>query len=69
MKNIIYSGIYEIKFNECDKKYIGSSINIKRRFDNHICDLRKNRHRCIHLQRAFNKYEEHNLQFKIIQNG
>lgn len=51
-------GIYEISIN--GMKYIGkdSDINISRRYKQHMCSLKANKHYNKHLQRAFNKYGE-----------
>lgn len=50
------SGIYEIIINK--KSYIGSSINLKSRLEEHQFDLKRNRHTNKKLQRAYNKYNE-----------
>ena len=63
------SGIYkiesQIKPNRC---YIGSSVNIKKRWNHHYNDLRNNKHYSQKLQRHYNKYGEHDLLFSIIEN-
>lgn len=60
-------GIYKIqsqrKPNRC---YIGSSVNIGRRWADHLKDLRHNKHHSQKLQRHYNKYGEGDLQFSII---
>lgn len=69
-KNItqIKSGIYKI-INKIDGKYyIGSSINLLKRFYKHKLELRKNTHHNKKLQNAWNKYGEHNFEFLIIKN-
>lgn len=60
-------GIYKITCISNSKIYIGSSIDIKRRIQNHKAALRNNRHDNIHLQRAWNKYGENNFTFEIIE--
>ena len=47
--------------------YVGSSVNYKRRWNRHKCDLRANRHACKHLQNSFNKYGESNFDFGVIE--
>lgn len=60
-------GIYSI-FNKLNSKtYIGSSCDIKRRWRHHRQNLNRGVHHCIHLQRAWNKYGEHNFIFVVEQ--
>jgi group I intron endonuclease len=59
-------GIYTITHDKSGKLYVGSSVNIKRRFNRHRNELRKNIHRCAHLQRAWNKYGEEAFVFRIV---
>jgi group I intron endonuclease len=54
----IISGIYKIVNTKNDKFYIGSAVDIKKRWDRHKNALKKNKHENIHLQRAYNKYGE-----------
>ena len=51
------SAIYFITFKGTKKKYVGSSIDIHRRFRHHLQDLVACRHYNTHLQAAFNKYK------------
>jgi group I intron endonuclease len=60
-----YIGIYNIKNKKSGKFYLGSSINIERRFGRHMNDLRKNKHDNVYLQRAWNKYGEKSFEFLI----
>lgn len=62
------SGIYKIAniFNgEC---YIGSAVDIDKRWRRHKNDLQKNKHHSILLQRAWNKYGEELFEFEILEN-
>lgn len=61
------SGIYCITNKLTGDKYIGSSINIKRRFIRHKTELRHNKHGNIILQRAYNKYSEAAFYFGIVE--
>lgn len=54
-KKITYAGCYEIRNNKTNEVYIGESINLFRRFTEHIEELYENRHHCNKLQEAFNK--------------
>ncbi len=60
-------GIYKI-FNTITKKlYIGSSENIKQRWQKHKALLRYNKHDNYYLQNAWNKYGEDSFEFSIIE--
>ena len=59
--------IYKIENTINKKFYIGSSVNYKRRWEQHIYELNKNKHDNIHLQRAWNKYGKDNFEFSIIE--
>lgn len=62
------SGIYKI-INLLDGNlYIGSSININKRFKYHLYLLQKNKHHSKHLQNAWNKYGKNNFRFEFIEN-
>lgn len=61
------SGIYKIVNNINSKCYIGSSIDTKRRLEDHFKLLRKNKHHNPHLQASYNKYGEENFTCSIIE--
>lgn len=62
------TGIYIIKNLLNNHIYIGSAQrSFKIRFTQHYSDLKLNKHRNIHLQRAFNKYGETNFVFIILE--
>lgn len=61
------SGIYQIKNIINSKVYIGSSNNIKIRWQKHKALLRHGKHQNSHLQAAWNKYGEDNFIFSIIE--
>lgn len=59
-------GIYMIQ-NMCNNKvYIGQSIDIERRWNDHKYKLNNNKHENLHLQDSFNKYGESNFVFSIL---
>ena len=60
-------GVYKIINLKTKDLYIGSSIQIEKRFLRHKKDLRNNKHHSIILQRAWNKYKEENFKFEIIE--
>lgn len=60
-------GIYCIKNKINGKIYIGSSKNLIKRWKTHQTQLKKNKHHCIYLQRAWNKYGSDAFEFQIIE--
>ena len=60
------SGIYAIT-GPNDKVYIGSSINVHKRWTIHKNQLRNNKHHSAHLQRAWNKYGEDAFEFSMLE--
>lgn len=61
------SGIYKITCTVNGKIYIGSSVNIYRRWRDHKNELRRGVHSNSHLQRAWNKYEESTFIFEVLE--
>lgn len=60
------SGIYKIVNLITNKFYIGSSVDMIKRWHVHLTLLRHNKHKNPHLQHAFNKYGEISMQFQIV---
>ena len=60
-------GIYKIENSVNNKIYIGSSIDINKRFYKHLWMLRKGIHDNIHLQNSFNQYGENSFNFSILE--
>ena len=61
------SGIYTIT-NILDAKiYVGYATNFRKRKAAHLSDLRKNKHKNTHLQRAFNRDEESNFKIELLE--
>ena len=60
-------GTYEIKNKLDGMAYGGSSGNIKQRWKKHRWMLRNNKHHCIRLQRAWNKYGKKSFKFRILE--
>jgi group I intron endonuclease len=60
-------GIYCIKNTINGKIYVGSSVNIKKKFRNHLLSLRKNQHPNFKLQSSFNKHKEESFIFYVLE--
>lgn len=61
------SGIYFIRNIINNKIYVGSAVNLKRRFHEHWSRLKYNKHSSSYLQRAWNKYGKEAFRFEIIE--
>jgi len=59
-------GIYAIRNLVNEKQYIGSSVNIEKRWKDHIRQLRHHKHDNRHLQRAWDKYSEAAFQIEVL---
>ena len=60
------AGIYAVKCLKNQKIYVGQSINIPLRLQNHLTLLYSNKHSCIPLQKDYNEYGITNFSFKIM---
>lgn len=67
MNKKLKSGIYVIENIINGHKYIGSAINIKERWNEHIKQLKKNTHHSQHLQNAWNLYGEQAFNFLVLE--
>jgi len=61
------SGIYTITNLLDSKIYVGYATNFRKRKGDHISNLRKNKHKNIHLQRAFNRDGESNFKIELLE--
>lgn len=61
------SGIYSIKNEINGKIYVGSTVNIKKRWDTHRYRLRHGKHLNRHLQAAWDAYGENSFEFSILE--
>ena len=60
--------IYKIENKINNFVYIGSTIQqINKRWNEHRLCLNKNKHHCLYLQNAWNKYGEENFLFEVIE--
>jgi group I intron endonuclease len=61
------SGIYGFRNIENGKWYIGQSINIIQRKQNHLSKLRSNTHKNTYFQHDYNEYKEDSFEFVILE--
>lgn len=61
------AGVYCIKNLLNNKKYIGSSMNLRKRLKAHLYALDANRHHSLKLQRAWNKYGYKHFSVEILE--
>ncbi len=64
-KNI--HGVYKIECNVTQKRYVGSSGDIYKRWYQHRLALKQGVHHSIHLQRAWNRHGEGKFTFAILE--
>jgi group I intron endonuclease len=67
METIKKCGIYKITNINNNRCYIGSSIDIHKRWNEHKNNLRKNKHDNNFLQNSWNKHGEDSFLFEIIE--
>jgi group I intron endonuclease len=67
MKKPKRPAVYSIAHPSSTKVYVGSSIDVDKRWCSHRKDLELLRHRCQHLQRAWNKHGGENFVFTILE--
>ena len=61
------SGIYEITNTINGHRYVGSAVDLKKRWRNHKSALAGNSHHSIYLQRAWSKYGEDAFVFDVLE--
>lgn len=60
-------GIYCIENKINHKKYIGKSVDIKKRWNDHIRELNRDNHCNKYLQSSWNKYGQENFSFYVVE--
>jgi len=60
------SGIYTITHKSSGRVYLGSTVDFKKRWYNHLSDLRRGVHHSPILQAAWNKYGENAFEFEVV---
>lgn len=58
-------GVYSITNKQNNKKYIGESLDIEKRWKEHISDLNSNKHHSYKLQKDWNKYGVDEFTFGV----
>lgn len=66
MSKTLITGIYQIINIKTQDFYIGSAVNLSKRFLHHLGRLHNNSHKNQHLQHAWNKYGEKSFKFEIL---
>lgn len=61
------SGIYAVRNTVNGKVYVGSAVNILKRWRRHRDDLRNRDHHSTKLKRAWDKYGETNFEFIVLE--
>lgn len=61
------SGIYVIRHNQTGVVYVGSALNIKKRWRDHRRELLRGKHHSIRLQNSWNKYGEQAFEFIVLE--
>jgi group I intron endonuclease len=60
-------GLYAIVHKHTNRAYVGSAINLKRRFKEHRTALKQGVHHSAYLQNAWNKYGVDQFEFKLLK--
>ena len=61
------SGVYQIRCIPTGKVYVGSAVDLFKRWEQHRRTLRKSEHRNRYLQHAWDKYGEKQFVFEILE--
>ena len=61
------TAVYKIINKVNQKYYVGSSVALGKRWRRHLFELRKTRHHCPYLQRAWSKYGEEAFEFQVVE--
>ena len=60
------AGVYEIRSVVDGRRYVGSSVNMARRWKEHRLRLDSGKHGNLHLQRAWKKYGSEKFEFSVL---
>lgn len=59
-------GVYAIEHIASGRFYVGNSVDMEARWSVHRSKLRRGKHHCIHLQRAWDKYGSEQFEFLVL---
>jgi len=65
-RNTVNAGLYEIVLVADGRRYVGGSVNVHKRWREHLRQLRAGSHHSRKLQRAWKKYGEAAFVFRLI---
>lgn len=60
-------GVYVIRNRVDGKVYVGSAVNVRKRWNSHRSDLRRGDHHALRLQRAWSKHGEDAFEFELVE--
>ncbi len=60
-------GVYKVCNKVNGNAYVGSAIDLRNRFYNHVWHLEKGTHRSPKLQHAWRKYGRNNFEFSVLE--
>jgi len=61
------SGVYQIRCIPTGQVYIGSTVELQKRWSGHRGNLRRGKHQNFYLQQAWDKYGEANFEFSVLE--
>ncbi len=61
------SGVYQIRCLPTGKIYVGSTVDLRHRWEQHYRELRRGDHHNHHLQNGWDKYGEENFEFVVLE--
>jgi group I intron endonuclease len=61
------AGVYAIRHLATSRCYVGSTVNLQKRWQAHRRMLRNGRHHSVRLQNAWNKYSEQQFEFVVLE--
>lgn len=66
LPDVLNTGIYEIRNIKNGRKYIGSAVNVSKRWRQHLKGLEEGKHHSRFMQRCWNKNGGENFIFRVI---
>lgn len=66
---MMHGWVYRFFLKADGRSYVGSTVDLRKRRNLHVCLLRSGRHSSVPLQNAWNKYGEDAFGFEVLQEG